>query len=724
MRNIRLSKTILTDAQLSDLHITLEDEDERSIRPSIETSSVTNAFFATSTYEGDIKCLLCDFQTRPEMAKACSEWIYIQDDMNFHTLSTVPRSSALRPCKISCPKGNSDEGTYVICTGFEEFSGVGLHTIINDLNDTCLAKLEKDLFETIQTLHDIGICHRDLKADNILLDPTMLEDNQQVTMEYMVIDLSDAALKHKTSEHCWRKLQKLDLGNMREIFLDGRAAKAARLGFQKLSNISPSDRNLNQYVAKQPVIDVETQLELSRLLKVAYSAPKIEYLVDEILQITTSLVPELCSAVVKILHNHARSSEALALVEEHFTNSMTQNGRCPQLSRQKGLILQSLGLEPHDAAQAFKFAIAQFSEQLGPLNDATLSTRREYALFRAMIGDRNIATEILKDILTILASEKVYTRKQARIMNACSKDIKSLKAFKAPDSSILAIDHQHLTPSSKRNFPSDRDSGRKQTMQIRQNSKPPPFFQTNAQLVRANVDTIALCHQYDMHASHGNTFTGLRSQDDHDAKSMAEAYSPTMDAWIVDKVQSVILLCVTCERHECFVHLDTLRHIADALLRILDARREHDLQQEVQWDVVGKLKRYMYCSIIFVPLGSVYKFQEAVYGYEPRISTENVENRPMVRLQNEDILFSEYSIWGAKVPQQECIEGGARNDYPGIVYGVHIGVPYGMIDFAQETGRGGRAGEDVDSIILLEDAEYRRLASQDAAELTVDELAM
>jgi superfamily II DNA helicase RecQ len=67
---------------------------------------------------------------------------------------------------------------------------------------------------------------------------------------------------------------------------------------------------------------------------------------------------------------------------------------------------------------------------------------------------------------------------------------------------------------------------------------------------------------------------------------------------------------------------------------------------------------------------------------------------------------------------------GTGGDYPGIVYIVHIGVPYGMIDFAQETGRGGRAGEDVDSIILLEDFEYRRLEKWDAAELTIDELAM
>ena len=67
---------------------------------------------------------------------------------------------------------------------------------------------------------------------------------------------------------------------------------------------------------------------------------------------------------------------------------------------------------------------------------------------------------------------------------------------------------------------------------------------------------------------------------------------------------------------------------------------------------------------------------------------------------------------------------GTGGDYAGIVYAVHIGVPYGMIDFVQETGRGGRAGEEVDSIILLEDSEYQRLERQDAAELTIDKLAM
>lgn len=67
---------------------------------------------------------------------------------------------------------------------------------------------------------------------------------------------------------------------------------------------------------------------------------------------------------------------------------------------------------------------------------------------------------------------------------------------------------------------------------------------------------------------------------------------------------------------------------------------------------------------------------------------------------------------------------GTGVDFPGIVYIVHVGVPYGMIDFAQETGRGGRSGEAVDSIVLLTDVESRELGRKDAAEMSIDEMAM
>lgn len=44
---------------------------------------------------------------------------------------------------------------------------------------------------------------------------------------------------------------------------------------------------------------------------------------------------------------------------------------------------------------------------------------------------------------------------------------------------------------------------------------------------------------------------------------------------------------------------------------------------------------------------------------------------------------------------------GTGVDYPGIVYILHVGMPWSMIDYAQESGRGGRAGEVVDSVILV-----------------------
>lgn len=84
---------------------------------------------------------------------------------------------------------------------------------------------------------------------------------------------------------------------------------------------------------------------------------------------------------------------------------MTQNDWCPHLSRQKGLILQFWGSETWDAVtEAFEFAISQFRKQFGPLHDTTLCTRPEYALFARKIGNRDLATNIHKDILAALGS--------------------------------------------------------------------------------------------------------------------------------------------------------------------------------------------------------------------------------------------------------------------------------------------------------------------------------
>ncbi|KAF3029165.1 hypothetical protein E8E12_000446 [Didymella heteroderae] len=63
---------------------------------------------------------------------------------------------------------------------------------------------------------------------------------------------------------------------------------------------------------------------------------------------------------------------------------------------------------------------------------------------------------------------------------------------------------------------------------------------------------------------------------------------------------------------------------------------------------------------------------------------------------------------------------GTGVDYPGIVYVPHVGVPYGMIDFAQESGRAGRGGEAVDLVILADEEAGR---AEDASQ-SLDELVM
>lgn len=52
---------------------------------------------------------------------------------------------------------------------------------------------------------------------------------------------------------------------------------------------------------------------------------------------------------------------------------------------------------------------------------------------------------------------------------------------------------------------------------------------------------------------------------------------------------------------------------------------------------------------------------------------------------------------------------GAGIDFDGIVFVLHVDIPYGIIDFAQESGRAGRAGEDVDSLIVCEQGRADRL---------------
>ncbi|SCV61242.1 uncharacterized protein FFFS_15811 [Fusarium fujikuroi] len=45
-------------------------------------------------------------------------------------------------------------------------------------------------------------------------------------------------------------------------------------------------------------------------------------------------------------------------------------------------------------------------------------------------------------------------------------------------------------------------------------------------------------------------------------------------------------------------------------------------------------------------------------------------------------------------------------DFPGVVHIIHLGHPYSLVDYVQETGRGGRAGEPVEADIIIDDKEW------------------
>ena len=67
---------------------------------------------------------------------------------------------------------------------------------------------------------------------------------------------------------------------------------------------------------------------------------------------------------------------------------------------------------------------------------------------------------------------------------------------------------------------------------------------------------------------------------------------------------------------------------------------------------------------------------------------------------------------------------GAGIDIKGILDVFHVGVPYGMIPYVQESGRAGRSGEKVKSKILITNWEFERLKETDPEELKEDEKIM
>lgn len=67
---------------------------------------------------------------------------------------------------------------------------------------------------------------------------------------------------------------------------------------------------------------------------------------------------------------------------------------------------------------------------------------------------------------------------------------------------------------------------------------------------------------------------------------------------------------------------------------------------------------------------------------------------------------------------------GIGVDYLGIVYILHVRMPWTIIDFAQESGRSGRVGERVDSVVLVQDREVEKSIEQKANSIDVQAIGV
>lgn len=67
---------------------------------------------------------------------------------------------------------------------------------------------------------------------------------------------------------------------------------------------------------------------------------------------------------------------------------------------------------------------------------------------------------------------------------------------------------------------------------------------------------------------------------------------------------------------------------------------------------------------------------------------------------------------------------GTGLDFPGVVFILHVGMPWSIVDYAQESGRGGRAGERVESMILVERSQVEWTMKQKSEELDVQAMGL
>lgn len=113
--------------------------------------------------------------------------------------------------------------------------GPRLCDLVNDMLDEELKAFEKMMLAALLDLHSgVKICHKDIKADNILLP----RSSNSRPAGFVIIDLSEAIIRKNTPDTIWKKTCKNDIRALQEIFIDARSAKVGE--GNSLTSITPS----------------------------------------------------------------------------------------------------------------------------------------------------------------------------------------------------------------------------------------------------------------------------------------------------------------------------------------------------------------------------------------------------------------------------------------------------------------------------------------------------
>jgi len=125
---------------------------------------------------------------------------------------------------------------YHYALGLEKINGLDLESVIHDMSEEQLTQLEKKLRLDLQILHDkAGICHGDIKEDNIMVTVTSYP-NDGDTQIPIFIDFSHAMrMKECDTERDWEGWCDRDHDSLSFVFA---MEKAYRVSWREMQSMS------------------------------------------------------------------------------------------------------------------------------------------------------------------------------------------------------------------------------------------------------------------------------------------------------------------------------------------------------------------------------------------------------------------------------------------------------------------------------------------------------